>query len=62
MKTKMNLTQLAQQEMNNLAAGYDVWCDEAHCCSCGCKYADQGGSSSNQNLNANYSHDLYSPL
>lgn len=55
--TKLSQAQLEKNEQRRLKGG-------ANCCICGCKYSNQGGSSSGGNSNANISggsSGLYSP-
>lgn len=56
-KIKLNmLSELTIQSkaMNALRGG--------NCCDCSCYYEDKKGSSSNDNMNANYKLDTYSPI
>ena len=43
---------LADREMKELKGG--------NCCLCACRYANEGGSSSNDNMNTNYDHNYTS--
>lgn len=57
--SKLKLNQLVQsdlekKEMSSILGG-------SNCCVCGCKHAQNGGSSTADNGNANNAADKYSP-
>lgn len=45
---------LSEKEMNKILGGW------THSCGCGCIYADQGGSSTKDNFEANWKSGLHS--
>ncbi|ATR96311.1 MULTISPECIES: TIGR04149 family rSAM-modified RiPP [Bacteroidales] len=47
---KLAENSLANREMKKIKGG--------NCCTCGCMYANSGGSSSTDNRNANHKNDL----
>jgi natural product precursor len=53
--------QLAEKQMNNLLGGAGEGGSQINCgCYCGCCYANQGGSSTQDNGRANQAGGLYS--
>ena len=63
---KLAENRLNEKEMKNLTGGYKIF--ETHVgtniksCGCGCYYANQGGSSTNDNGGKNHETGLWSPM
>jgi len=51
---KLQANQISVRDIKRIVGG------EGECC-CGCFYANNGGSSTSDNFNANFAHDLRSP-
>jgi len=58
MKNFLKLTKLSKEEMGKVVGGMWILSDR---CFCACKYANQGGSSTGDNFNANDDGGLQSP-
>jgi natural product precursor len=57
---KMKLNALESQSLNNKEMNAVRGGEPGDCCACGCNYANQGGSSTNDNARANAAGGLYS--
>ncbi len=57
---KLKLTNLSRKELEKIRGGYLVIVTPDKCCGCGCYYANSGGSSTNDNGDANFKGGLWS--
>jgi len=60
---KVRLTELSKKALEKVRGGQGmtVFSDKTPPCGCACRWANQGGSSTNDNQNANAAGHLHSP-